>query len=93
MTRQDQTARDRIEIERFADEVAQRCRALVRMEGAPGNQLAGRLHGEPDMLLRPEQDDVGERSLHGVPDPTSAVPCCRVRDVDVGRFGIDGFSC
>src|SRR5262249_43471109 len=52
------------EVERLADIVAERDDEFSGVDRTAGGHLVGGLAGEADMLLRAEQDDVGEGGLH-----------------------------
>ncbi|OHE87470.1 MAG: hypothetical protein A2579_06110 [Lysobacterales bacterium RIFOXYD1_FULL_69_11] len=73
MARDGQAGRDRIQVEHFADEVAQRCDQLRGVHPAARRQLAGRRGREPDLLVRPQQQHVRERAFHGVADAARSV--------------------
>src|ERR1044072_5255653 len=48
---------DRIEIERFANESAERDNEIVHMDRTSGNQLTRSLLGQANMLFCPQQDE------------------------------------
>ncbi|MDI4655878.1 hypothetical protein [Xanthobacter autotrophicus] len=73
MLRDGKIRRDRPDVERLADEIAQRHHKLIRVDGASGSQLAHGAFREANLLFGSEQDDVRKRCLHRVADTAPAV--------------------
>ncbi len=68
-----QSRRDRVEIERLADEGAERHHEIMRVHRPSGDQFAGGAFRQPDMLLGAEQDDVGQAQPRPRPDPPGTI--------------------
>jgi hypothetical protein len=65
--------RHRPQVERLADEVAQRDHQVGRVDRTPGRHVARRLARQAAMFLGAEQQDVGQRRLDRVADAARAV--------------------
>ena len=70
--------RDRVEVEHFADECAQRDDELGDLDAAAGHHLVGRSRRQAHLLLGAEQDHVGERGFHRVAHAAAAFGAGRV---------------
>src|SRR5690606_25255396 len=68
-----QVRRYRRQVERGANEVAQRDHEFVELDGLAGKQFAGRTLGKPNLFLRTQQHYVGECRLDGVAYSPGAV--------------------
>ncbi len=68
-----QVGRDRLQVERLADEAPQRGHQLGRVHRAAGHHLVGRRHGEAHLFLRAQQDHVRQCRLHRVADAAPAL--------------------
>lgn len=64
---------NRPDIESLANEIAQRNDKIMRMDGAAGDQFAGRTLGQPHLLLGPKKNDVGKRGLDSVTNTARAI--------------------
>jgi len=73
LARDDELGRDRLEVERIADERPERNDELGDLDAASGDHLVGGAHREPHLFLGAEQDDVGERSLDRIAHTPAAI--------------------
>jgi hypothetical protein len=87
--RNGQVAWDGIEIERLANEGAQRYDQFLGVDELAGDKLVGGTRCHPDLLLGAEQDDVGQGRLDRVPDSACSIGAGRISRAQIQR-GVDG---
>jgi hypothetical protein len=84
-----QVAGHRVEVERFADEVAQRDDEFMRVDGAAFDEFVRGGGGEAHLLLGAEQDDVRQRRFDRIAHAPRAVAAAGQFDAGVGAgFGV-----
>jgi hypothetical protein len=71
LTGEDEIGWLRFDVESFTDEIAEWNNEIVSVDLSTCNQLADGLARQPDMLLGPQENDIGESSLDGVSNTSS----------------------
>jgi hypothetical protein len=76
--RKRQVGRDGSEIERLANEGAQRYDQFLGIHAPAAGKLVRGTRCQPDLFLGAEQDDVGQGGLNSIPDPACAIRARRI---------------